>query len=102
MDESIEAEVTVTNTGERTGTEAVLWFISDEVGKISRPVKELIYFERVELKPGESKVIKLTLEPTENLTYPDFNGKPILEDGYFKIHAGDKTKRFYLDSTETN
>jgi beta-glucosidase len=100
-DETLEAEVTLTNTGKRKGTEVVLWFISDEVGKISRPVKELIRFERVELEPGESQKVRLTIQPKEDLIYPDFEGKPILEDGYFKIRLGDREKRFYLELTDT-
>ncbi|MFP8490193.1 glycoside hydrolase family 3 N-terminal domain-containing protein [Gracilimonas sp. Q87] len=95
--ESIEVQVTIKNTGRRTGTEAVLWFVSDEVGKISRPVKELIHFERVELKPGASRKVSLSIDPKEDLTYPDFDGNPVLEEGYFKIRVGDKVKRFYLD-----
>lgn len=95
--ETLKAEVTLKNTGARKGTEVVMWFISDEVGKISRPVKELIHFERVELEPGESQKVTLTIEPKEDLTYPDFEGKPILEDGYFKIRTGNREKRFYLE-----
>ncbi|MDZ7807592.1 MAG: glycoside hydrolase family 3 N-terminal domain-containing protein [Gracilimonas sp.] len=95
--ELIEAEITITNIGERTGTEAVLWFISDEVGRISRPVKELIHFERVELQPGESQKVSLRINPNDDLTYPDFDGNPILEEGYFKIRVGDKVERFYLE-----
>lgn len=97
---SIEAEVTITNTGDRTGTEVVLWFISDEVGKISRPVKELVQFERVTLKPGESKRVSLNIEPKIDLTYPDFEGKPVLEEGYFKVRVGEDFKRFYLELTK--
>lgn len=95
--EFIEAEITITNTGELTGTEAVLWFISDEVGKISRPVKELLHFERVTLQPGESRKVHLKIDPKTDLTYPDFDGNPVLEEGYFKIIVGEKVERFYLD-----
>ena len=99
-DDTIEAEITITNTGHRLGTETILWFITDEVGRISRPVKELIHFERVELNPGESRKVVLTLHPEKDLTYPDFDGKPILEEGYFKIQVSKKTKRFHLEVPE--
>lgn len=99
-DDTIEAEITLTNTGNRLGTETILWFITDEVGRISRPVKELVHFERVELKPGQSRKVTLTLHPEKDLTYPDFKGKPTLEEGYFKIQVGEKTKRFYLEVPE--
>jgi len=74
-----------------------LWYVTDEVGRISRPVKELVHFERIELQPGETKEVTLAINPKEQLGYPDFNGESILEDGYFTIHVGTEKARFYLD-----
>src|SRR5690606_36283192 len=50
----LSATVTVKNTGSRSGKEAVLWFLHDEVASLSRPVKELKYYEKISLEPGES------------------------------------------------
>src|SRR5690606_8892257 len=52
---SIQASVTVTNTGNRTGKETVQLYIRDMEASISRPVKELKGFEKISLKAGESK-----------------------------------------------
>lgn len=96
--DEITAAVRVTNTGSVAGTEVVLWFMKDEVGRISRPVKELIHFQRVELQAGESKELMLTIQPEQHLSYPNFDGDPILEKGYFQIQVGDQKGRFYLNS----
>ncbi|MBX2957909.1 MAG: beta-glucosidase BglX [Cyclobacteriaceae bacterium] len=63
-DGSITVSVNVTNTGSREGAEVVQLYVRDMVGSVTRPVKELKGFQKVMLKPGESKVINFTL--TEN------------------------------------
>lgn len=94
-DESITAEVTVTNTGKREGAEAVLWYTSTHFGKITRPVKELKHFERITLNPGESKKVKCTITP-EMLSYPDENGRRILEHGMFSLIVGSESRDFEI------
>ena len=49
----INATVTVKNTGNREGKEAVLWFLHDEVASITRPIRDLKYYEKKVIKPGE-------------------------------------------------
>ena len=95
--ERIRAEVTVTNSGNRAGMESVLWFLTDHVGKITRPVKELKHFEKVNLEPGESVRLEFLISPNKHLTYPDRNGEPVLEAGRFTVRTGELTKEFYLD-----
>lgn len=92
-DESLKASVTVTNSGKRTGFETVMFFISTHFGKITRPVKELKYFQKVELAPGES--ISITFElTTDLLSYPDADGKPVLEKTSYTVMVGDKKADF--------
>lgn len=95
-DQQITATATVSNTGDRIGTETVLWYITDEVGRITRPVKELIHFERLRLEPGEQQKVTFKINPEKHLGYPDFSGDTILEKGYFNIHVGPQSSRFYL------
>ncbi len=90
---TLTAEITVTNTDSREGTETVLWFISAHKGRISRPVKELKHFEQVSLKPGKSAKMSFTITP-DHLSYPDENGKPILEPGTFSLMAGGLKENF--------
>ena len=60
-DEELTARVTVTNTGDREGTEVVQMYIRDLVGSVTRPVKQLKGFERITLGPGESKEVVFTI-----------------------------------------
>lgn len=60
-DEELTARVTVTNTGDREGTEVVQMYLRDLVGSVTRPVKQLKGFERITLKPGESKEVVFTI-----------------------------------------
>ena len=94
-DGSITATVTVTNTGEIDGKEAVLWYISDEVGTYTRPVKQLKHFEKQLLKAGESKTFSFEID-ADDLSYPDGDAKPILEEGFFTLKVGDTSARFEL------
>lgn len=87
----------LTNTGEKPGKEVVLIYIQDEVGKITRPVRKLAFFRKVDLQPGETKELTFMIEPVKNLSYPDESGNKILEGGYFRIIVNDLERRFYLD-----
>jgi beta-glucosidase len=58
---SIEATVTVTNTGRREGEEVVQLYIRDLVGSVTRPVKLLKGFQKVFLRPGESTKVTFTI-----------------------------------------
>lgn len=89
----ITASVTVKNTGTRPGKEAVLWFIHDEAASLSRPVRELKFYEKQLINPGESRTFEFIIQP-ESLSYPDRNGNEILEEGYFTLMTGDLKTRF--------
>ncbi len=99
-EESITASMTVTNTGDRSGMESVLWFIKDEAGSVTRPVKALKHFEKVELQPGESKTLNFTIDPLKDLTYPDKNGEQLLEKGEFRVICGGIERSFFYTGGE--
>jgi beta-glucosidase len=92
-DKSIRATVTVTNTGKQEGTETILWFTSTQVGRITRPIKELRDFKKVTLKPGESCVVTFEITP-EQLSYPDENGCGILERTRYTVMVGNLEQTF--------
>ncbi|UZR95093.1 glycoside hydrolase family 3 N-terminal domain-containing protein [Chondrinema litorale] len=94
---SITASVTVTNTGNKAGREAVLWFISDEVGTFTRPVKALKHFEKLEIAPGEAKTFTFKIDAGEHLSYPNTKGEKILEPGDFTLRVGDQEVGFVLE-----
>lgn len=93
-DETLRAEVTVTNTGRCEGTESVLWFIRDPAASITRPLKELKHFESAAIAAGASRVFRFEINPARDLSYPDAGGRRILEPGEILLFAGAKTARF--------
>ena len=93
---TLTASVTVTNTGDVAGMESVLWYLSDHVGSITRPNKELRNFGKIDLAPGESKTVTFEIEPTDDLSFPDKNGTILLENGSFTLAVGGLTATFSL------
>ncbi len=61
-DSSVTVCVDVTNTGDRKGKEVVQLYVSDQNGTFDRPRKELKGFEKVELEPGETKTVEMTID----------------------------------------
>ncbi|MFP4381882.1 MAG: glycoside hydrolase family 3 N-terminal domain-containing protein [Candidatus Sumerlaeia bacterium] len=86
-DESLEASVTLTNTGKRAGTEVVQWYIRDEFASVTRPVRYLRHFERVDLEPGESKKVTFRIGP-DDLACWNINMEHIVEPGEFTVFVG--------------
>ena len=92
--QKITAEVTVTNAGKVEGKETVLWYVSDPFCSISRPMKELKFFEKQSLKVGESRVFRFEIDPMRDLSYTDATGKRFLEAGEFIVSVGARKLTF--------
>ena len=90
----LRATVRVANTGARAGQEAVLWFLTDEVGRIARPVRQLRHFEKQALAGGQSREFTFDIDPRRDLSYPDGQGRPQLEVGWYTLRVGSQTVRF--------
>ncbi len=90
----LTAEVTVTNTGAREGVETVFWFIRDPVASITRPLKELKFFEQAALAPGASRVFRFEIDPIRDLSFPDADGRRLLEPGEIILTAGGQSATF--------
>ena len=91
-------EVTVKNTGNVKGKESVLLFSSDIVASKVPDVKRLRQFTKVELKPGESKTVRLEF-PAHELAFVGHDGKWRLEKGEFRIACG--TESMMIDCAAT-
>ena len=87
----IIASVTIENTGQRDGVEICQLYINDLVSSVSRPVKELKDFLRVELKAGEKRTIEFTITP-DKLAFYDLNMNPIVEAGEFEVMIGGSSR----------
>ncbi|WP_175622056.1 beta-glucosidase BglX [Chryseobacterium schmidteae] len=85
--QTIQASVTLTNSGNYDGAEVVQLYIRDMVGSITRPVKELKGFQKVMLKKGESKKITFDITP-ESLKFYNGDLKYDWEAGEFDIMIG--------------
>ena len=90
----LRATVRVANTGPRAGQEAVLWFLTDEVGRIARPVRMLKHFEKQVFAAGQSQQLVFTIDPLRDLSYPDGQGRPQLESGWYTLRVGSQRARF--------
>lgn len=93
-DGRLTAEVTVTNTGTRPGAETVLWFIRDPAASITRPLRELKFFEKAEIAPGQQHVFRFAIDPHRDLSFPDADGRRILEPGEIRLFAGTRDTSF--------
>lgn len=89
--EKITATVTVTNSGNITGKEVVQLYIRDMAGSITRPVKELKGFQKIELKAGESKTVSFTIS-AEDLKFYNSDLKFVAEPGDFKLFIGTNSR----------
>ena len=95
--ETGRVSVTVTNTGDRAGSEVVQLYIRDKFSAVTRPVKELKGFEKVVLQPGESKTVTFELG-TEQLEYLGPEMKWIVEPGEFDVMVGTSSRAEDLKS----
>lgn len=93
--EAVTITVDVQNTGKVTGKEAVLLYLSDKVASITPEVKALKRFEKISLKPGESKTVTFTLNQ-KDLQFVGSDLKWVAEEGTFKIQIENLTKDFFL------
>jgi len=83
----IDVSVKVTNTGNRDGVEIVQLYIRDKFSSVTRPVKELKDFARIELKTGESKLVKFTVT-SDKLAFYDKKMNWQVEPGEFIVMVG--------------
>lgn len=90
---TIEASVTVTNSGKRDGATVVQMYLNDPVASISRPVQELRGFKRIMLKAGESQTVTFKID-ADALKFWNQKMQHVAEPGKFNVMIG-------LDSVRT-
>jgi beta-glucosidase len=87
------------NTGKVEGTEIAQLYLQDEFASTIRPIKELKGFEKVNLKPGESRKLTFVLDNT-HLGFYDNQGDWHVEDGGFNVWVGGSSKARLMDQFE--
>jgi beta-glucosidase len=85
--DSLTVTVTVRNTGDRAGDEVVQLYLRDDVASVTRPVKELKRFQRITLRPAESRTLTFTLAP-DDFAFHDLDMKRVVEPGTFTVFVG--------------
>lgn len=82
-----EFSAELTNSGATAGTEIVQLYVRDLVGQVTRPVKELKGFQRVTLKPGETRRVHFSL-PAADLVFAGLEDTPVIEPGQYHVWIG--------------
>lgn len=90
-EQTLKASIELTNSGSYDGAEVVQLYIRDLVGSITRPVQELKGFQKVFLKPGETKTITFTITP-EDLKFYNYDLVYDWEPGEFVIMVGSNSR----------
>jgi len=85
--DAVTVSVDVSNTGARAGDEVAQLYLRDVVSSVTRPVKELKGFQRVTLKPGETKAVSFTLGH-DALGFWKTPREFVVEPGKFDVTVG--------------
>lgn len=84
---TLQISVQVKNTSSHSGTEVVQVYVRDLMGSVTRPVRELKRFARVDLQAGEAKEVKFQL-PAAQLAFCGKDGRVAAEAGEFQLFVG--------------
>ena len=85
--QSLTAEVTLTNEGSYEGANVVQLYIADPYASLARPQKELKGFQKVSLKPGESRLVRFTVGE-DQLKFVNADLREVVESGRFDVQVG--------------
>jgi beta-glucosidase len=85
--EALTATVAVRNDGHRAGKEVVQLYVNQPVASLSRPVRQLKAWTKVELQPGESRAVTLSV-PVHDLGFVGADGAYRVEPGPFRVFVG--------------
>lgn len=89
--DSLHVAVEIRNSGNRTGEEVVQLYIQDLFASVTRPIKELRDFKKIELEPGESQNVSFVLTE-EDFSFYSQQLEKVVEPGRFKIFVGSNAR----------
>ena len=90
---------TIKNTGKVAGADVAQIYVHQQKSALPRPRKELKDFQKVFLKPGESKTITITLDENAFQYFNDNMSKWVLEPGKFDVLVGNSSRDIKLSGT---
>jgi beta-glucosidase len=91
--------VDITNTGDVKGKEVVQLYVSDQKSRLQRPEKELKAFAKVELQPGETRSVTMTLDGRDFSFFDSKRDMWIAQSGKFDIKVGSSSRDIHLTET---
>jgi beta-xylosidase len=100
LDGEIHLSCTVTNSGDREGSETVQLYVRDLYASLVRPVQELKAFQRVRLAPGRAATVRITL-PVDMLSMSDRDMRRFVEPGEFELMLGTSSEDIVSRMTVT-
>ena len=87
--EQIEVTVTIKNTGNRAGKEVAQVYVTAPKGQLEKPAKELKSFGKTrELQPGESQVLKMTLQRRDLASFDESQSAWVVDAGTYEFKVG--------------
>jgi beta-glucosidase len=89
--QTLTAAINITNNGPFDGKETVQLYIRDLVGSVTRPVKELKGFQKIDLKSGETKTVSFLITP-DDLKFYNYDLQYDWEPGEFEIMIGPNSR----------
>ena len=100
VDEPLHFSVTIRNRSGILGKEVVQVYVRDLVASVTRPVKQLVGFQKISLEPGEEKQVSFTLQ-ADLLAFTGLDMKPVAEPGEFRLMIGKSSRDIVLEETFT-
>jgi beta-glucosidase len=100
IEDEAHVSLSVTNAGNRRGTEIVQLYAADTATGVTLPAQQLVGFARVDLEPSVSKTVEFTL-PMSVLAYTGFSGKLVMEPGPVELSAGSSSSDIRSSTTLT-
>ncbi len=98
-DEEITVEVKVKNTGQMAGDEVVQLYVRHLDSKVSRPLIELKGFERIEVKPGETRMVKIPLKAADLAYWDEAKHGFVVEEDKIEVMVGSSSKLIHFKKT---
>src|SRR5699024_10481659 len=95
--DTVTIRVDVTNTGDRAGKEVVQLYVSAPDSKVIRPVRELRGFDKIELAPGETKMVSFTLDKRAFAYWNTDIHDWYVESGKYLIQIGSSSRDIAIE-----
>lgn len=90
--EELTATITIKNVGNYNGEEVVQLYIRDLVGSVTRPVRELKAFQKININKNEKKTLTFIIKPERDLSFVRSDLSTGTEDGDFEVYIGSNSE----------